>query len=109
MVDLIMWVLLKMVFQVVVLLLGPKVSKMLKVKKNLVVKVGEWFDPCYHQLCDNLDNPDYEAWVINTKLIAHSVFMPNHSKDSQKENQRRKLPVHPIQKNQMNSSTEAPS
>lgn len=36
-------------------------------------KVGEWFDPCYHQLCDNLDNPDYEAWVINTKLIAHSV------------------------------------
>lgn len=34
---------------------------------------GEWFDPCYHQLCDNLDNPDYEAWVVNTKLIAHSV------------------------------------
>lgn len=36
-------------------------------------EVGKWFDPCYHQLCDNLDNPDYEAWVINTKLIAHSV------------------------------------
>lgn len=36
-------------------------------------KAGEWFDPCYHQLCDNLDNPDYEAWEINTKLIAHSV------------------------------------
>lgn len=34
---------------------------------------GEWFDPCYHQLCDDLKNPDYEAWVINTKLIAHSV------------------------------------
>lgn len=34
---------------------------------------GEWFDPCYHQLCDDLSNPDYEAWVINTKLIAHTV------------------------------------
>lgn len=36
-------------------------------------KAGEWFDPCYHQLCDDLSNPDYKAWVINTKLIAHSV------------------------------------
>lgn len=36
-------------------------------------KAGEWFDPCYHQLCDDLSNPDYEAWVVNTKLIAHSV------------------------------------
>lgn len=34
---------------------------------------GEWFDPCYHQLCDDLSNPDYEAWVVNTQLIAHSV------------------------------------
>ncbi|KAK6199475.1 aminopeptidase yscIII transferrin receptor [Scheffersomyces amazonensis] len=34
---------------------------------------GEQFDQCYHQLCDDLSNPDYEAWVINTKLIAHSV------------------------------------
>lgn len=36
-------------------------------------EAGKWFDPCYHQLCDDLSNPDYEAWVINTKLIAHSV------------------------------------
>jgi aminopeptidase Y len=34
---------------------------------------GIAFDPCYHQLCDNLKNVDYEAWVVNTKLIAHSV------------------------------------
>lgn len=34
---------------------------------------GKWFDPCYHQLCDDLSNPDYGAWVVNTKLIAHSV------------------------------------
>ncbi|ANB15816.1 Ape3p [Sugiyamaella lignohabitans] len=31
------------------------------------------YDPCYHQLCDDLSNVDYDAWVINTKLIAHSV------------------------------------
>jgi aminopeptidase Y len=31
------------------------------------------YDPCYHELCDNLTNVDYNAWVVNTKLIAHSV------------------------------------
>ena len=31
------------------------------------------FDYCYHQLCDNLGNPNYDAWLTNTKLIAHSV------------------------------------
>ncbi|EMG50534.1 APE3 Aminopeptidase Y [Candida maltosa Xu316] len=36
-------------------------------------EAGKWFDPCYHQLCDNLNNPDYGAWINNTKLIAHSV------------------------------------
>ncbi|ODV61700.1 aminopeptidase Y [Ascoidea rubescens DSM 1968] len=34
---------------------------------------GDWYDPCYHQLCDDLSNPNYEAWEINTRLIAHSV------------------------------------
>lgn len=34
---------------------------------------GKWYDLCYHQLCDDLGNVDYEAWVYNTKLIAHSV------------------------------------
>ncbi|CAK9439310.1 uncharacterized protein LODBEIA_P34940 [Lodderomyces beijingensis] len=34
---------------------------------------NKWFDPCYHQLCDDLSNPSYEAWEVNTKLIAHSV------------------------------------
>lgn len=33
----------------------------------------KWLDPCYHQACDNLDNPDHDVWVLNTKLIAHSV------------------------------------
>ncbi|KKK23164.1 hypothetical protein P175DRAFT_0501298 [Aspergillus ochraceoroseus IBT 24754] len=34
---------------------------------------GDWYDPCYHQLCDNLENVNETAWEINTKLIAHSV------------------------------------
>ncbi|EGV60244.1 Aminopeptidase Y [Yamadazyma tenuis] len=35
--------------------------------------VGEWFDPCYHQLCDNIENASFEAWVVSTQLIGHSV------------------------------------
>ena len=31
------------------------------------------FDPCYHELCDDTNNVNYTAWVLNTKLIAHSV------------------------------------
>ncbi|KAH8176620.1 peptidase family m28 domain-containing protein [Sarocladium implicatum] len=36
-------------------------------------KAGDWYDPCYHQLCDDTDNVDLDAWEVNTKLIAHSV------------------------------------
>lgn len=34
---------------------------------------GLWFDPCYHQLCDDVGNVNMTAWEVNTKLIAHSV------------------------------------
>lgn len=34
---------------------------------------GEWYDPCYHQLCDDVSNLNMTAWEVNTKLIAHSV------------------------------------
>ncbi|CZT10379.1 probable APE3-vacuolar aminopeptidase Y [Rhynchosporium agropyri] len=34
---------------------------------------GKWFDPCYHQLCDTVDNLAVGAWELNTKLVAHSV------------------------------------
>ncbi|KAG7663177.1 APE3 [[Candida] subhashii] len=44
-----------------------------KSKEKFGGDVGKWFDPCYHQLCDDLSNPSYRAWVTNTKLIAHSV------------------------------------
>ncbi|KAI1440871.1 Zn-dependent exopeptidase [Annulohypoxylon stygium] len=36
-------------------------------------KAGEWYDPCYHQLCDDVGNVNSTAWLVNTKLIAHSV------------------------------------
>ncbi|TFA98038.1 Aminopeptidase Y [Trichoderma ghanense] len=36
-------------------------------------RAGEWLDPCYHQLCDDLGNLNHTAWEVNTKLIAHSV------------------------------------
>lgn len=35
-------------------------------------KAGEWFDPCYHQLCDTIDNLDLEAWELNTQVSSPS-------------------------------------
>ncbi|KAH3680709.1 hypothetical protein WICPIJ_008145 [Wickerhamomyces pijperi] len=40
---------------------------------------GEVLDECYHQLCDDLDNLAWDAFLVNTKLIAHSVA--TYSKD----------------------------
>jgi len=28
----------------------------------------EWYDPCYHQLCDDLNNVNLTAWEVNTKV-----------------------------------------
>ncbi|KAI1371709.1 Zn-dependent exopeptidase [Hypoxylon crocopeplum] len=36
-------------------------------------KAGDWYDPCYHQLCDDVGNVNSTAWLLNTKLVAHSV------------------------------------
>ncbi|TGJ86846.1 hypothetical protein E0Z10_g1884 [Xylaria hypoxylon] len=36
-------------------------------------KAGDWYDPCYHQLCDDVANVNATAWLINTQLVAHSV------------------------------------
>jgi aminopeptidase Y len=29
---------------------------------------GQWYDHCYHQLCDDVSNCDLAAWEINTKV-----------------------------------------
>ncbi|KAK5634768.1 hypothetical protein RRF57_010481 [Xylaria bambusicola] len=36
-------------------------------------KAGDWYDPCYHQLCDDIGNVNATAWLVNTQLVAHSV------------------------------------
>lgn len=40
---------------------------------------GAPYDPCYHKECDNLDNINYEAFVINTKAAANAVGILAHS------------------------------
>ncbi|KAM0323886.1 hypothetical protein ACHAQA_008467 [Verticillium albo-atrum] len=52
---------------------GAEGVKTKQEEKQFGGKAGDWYDPCYHQLCDNLDNVDVEAWELNTKLVAHSV------------------------------------
>ncbi|KAJ6261327.1 hypothetical protein Dda_3996 [Drechslerella dactyloides] len=34
---------------------------------------GVWYDPCYHQLCDDLRNVNETAWGVNARLVAASV------------------------------------
>ncbi|OAA68269.1 aminopeptidase y precursor [Niveomyces insectorum RCEF 264] len=36
-------------------------------------QAGAWYDPCYHQLCDDVGNVNLTAWELNAKLVAHSV------------------------------------
>lgn len=31
-------------------------------------KAGQWYDQCYHQACDDLDNLEFTAWEVNTKV-----------------------------------------
>lgn len=52
---------------------GAEKVKTKKGQEQFGGEAGKWFDPCYHQLCDDLSNPSYDAWLVNTKLIAHSV------------------------------------
>jgi aminopeptidase Y len=35
-------------------------------------KAGEWYDHCYHQLCDTVENLALDAWVLNTKVSSIS-------------------------------------
>ncbi|WP_228479460.1 M28 family metallopeptidase [Microbacterium atlanticum] len=34
---------------------------------------GEWFDPCYHQACDTIDNIDVHALEVNSDAVAYAV------------------------------------
>jgi aminopeptidase Y len=36
---------------------------------------GQWYDPCYHQICDTVDNLHFEAWELNTKVRLHFFWI----------------------------------
>ncbi|KAF2431421.1 Zn-dependent exopeptidase [Tothia fuscella] len=52
---------------------GAEGIKTLKEAEMFGGTVGDWYDPCYHQLCDTVENCNMEAWEVNAKLVAHSV------------------------------------
>lgn len=52
---------------------GAEGKKTKKEAEEFGGKAGDWYDPCYHQLCDDVGNVNITAWEVNTKLIAHSV------------------------------------
>lgn len=52
---------------------GAEGKKTKKEAEEFGGKAGEWYDPCYHQLCDDVGNVNVTAWEVNTRLIAHSV------------------------------------
>ncbi len=44
---------------------------------------GAWYDPCYHQLCDDVGNVNLTAWEVNTKVSAvtsHHLCPPHKKK-----------------------------
>lgn len=36
-------------------------------------EAGKAYDECYHLACDNEGNVNVESWLVNSKLVAHSV------------------------------------
>lgn len=52
---------------------GAEVKKSLQEQLEFGGEAGVAYDHCYHQLCDNLDNLNEDAWLVNTQAIAHSI------------------------------------
>lgn len=40
---------------------------------------GDWYDPCYHQLCDDLGNVNATAWEINSKVCFDYLDITCHT------------------------------
>jgi aminopeptidase Y len=47
---------------------GAEGIKSKEEEKEFGGKAGDWYDPCYHQLCDDTGNVNETAWVVNTKV-----------------------------------------
>ncbi|WP_114908110.1 M20/M25/M40 family metallo-hydrolase [Ornithinimicrobium murale] len=43
---------------------------------------GDWFDPCYHQACDDLGNVDMHALDVNVDSVAFAVLTFAYSTES---------------------------
>ena len=43
---------------------------------------GQQFDPCYHEVCDTIDNIDRDALSVNSDLIAFAQLTYAHSTES---------------------------
>ncbi|EIN04935.1 aminopeptidase [Punctularia strigosozonata HHB-11173 SS5] len=52
---------------------GAEVIKTEEEEEMFGGQAGIAFDPCYHELCDDVSNLNLDAWVVNAKLVAHSV------------------------------------
>jgi aminopeptidase Y len=37
-------------------------------------EAGEWYDHCYHQLCDGVDNLALDAWELNAKVCDPNIL-----------------------------------
>jgi aminopeptidase Y len=49
---------------------GAEGIKTLEEQKMFGGVAGNWYDPCYHQLCDTVANVNLTAWELNTKVRA---------------------------------------
>jgi aminopeptidase Y len=43
-------------------------------------RAGAWFDPCYHQLCDDVGNVNLTAWEVNTKVSSFAPDTPTRNR-----------------------------
>jgi aminopeptidase Y len=47
---------------------GAEGIKTKKQQKQFGGEAGQWYDPCYHQLCDDVSNLNLTAWELNAKV-----------------------------------------
>src|SRR5690606_31364713 len=58
--------------------------------------VGDWFDPCYHQACDTLDNVDRDAIEVNSDVIAFATLTFAYSTEDVNGVPGRRVPGRPF-------------
>jgi Zn-dependent M28 family amino/carboxypeptidase len=59
-------------------------------------EAGEWYDPCYHQACDDIGNLSWRALRINSDLIAFAMLTFGYSTESVNGVRGRRVPGRPF-------------